>query len=357
MPWLTYMTNTYLREILVTSGAVAAAFILYQMLFWWLKRWAEKKKKFVPVILRQTIYFPGLFLMIVLSLWLTIDIASPQIEKKTLLLLRHGVKILWICAGAFLFSRLISLSGKIALRTFVTEQLMNYSHRKARTKFELIVRILNVLIFIATLSLVLMTFKSVRQVGSTLLASAGVLGLIIGFAAQKSLGALFAGVQVAIAQPIRIGDTVIVEGQYGVIGEVTLTYVVVNTWDGKRLIVPINYFLENTFENWTRSSPDIIGKMTFHADYSVPVDELREEFERLVTGSPLWDGRASNLVVISAGEKTIELRGIMSARNSGDAFDLQCLVREKMIEFMRINYPECLPKQRLVQAERIQGGA
>ncbi len=342
------------QEVFVTLSAVAGALLLYQILFYFIKRWAEKKKRFIPEILRQNIYYPGLFLMITASLWLTMQLAEKKIDRETFSILKHGLTIVWIVCCAWLVSRLIAISGKITLRRYVIEEQMNYSHRKARTKFELVERVLNVLIFIAALSLILMTFKGVRQIGSTLLASAGVLGLIIGFAAQKSLGALFAGIQIAISQPIRIGDTVVVEKEFGTIGEITLTYVVVNTWDGRRLIVPINYFLEKTFENWTRKTPDIIAKMTFHADYSLPVDAVRTEFSRLVQHSELWDGRVSGFVVIAATEKTIELRGIASSRNSGDAFNLQCMLRENLIAFVREKYPKSLPKLRIEGPEETE---
>src|SRR5690606_7437358 len=219
------------REAIVTSITVFSAFLLYHILFFFIKRWAEKKKRYIPSILKKELYYPGLFVMIIISLWFTMQLAQKQMEKDTFRLIRHGLTIAWIIFGAVLISRLISVSGKITLRRFVAEELMNYSHRKARTKFELIERILNVIIFTGALALVLMTFKNVRQIGSTLLASAGVLGLIIGIAAQKSLGALFAGIQIAISQPIRIGDVVLVEKEYGIIGEITLTYVVVNSWD------------------------------------------------------------------------------------------------------------------------------
>jgi len=192
-----------------------------------------------------------------------------------------------------------------------------------------------------------MTFDSIRQIGTTLLASAGVVGLVIGFAAQKSLGTLFAGLQIAIAQPIRIDDTVVVEEQFGTIGEITLTYVVINSWDGRRLVVPINYFLEHPFENWTRTSPEVVGKVKFYADYSLPVAEVREQFNKWLENEPLWDKRTSNFIVSNATENTIELRATMSARNSDDAFTLECRMREKLIGHIHNNFPQCLPQKRL----------
>jgi small-conductance mechanosensitive channel len=344
---LPFVTTEIPKEIIITLATLAGSFVIYQLLFFLLSQWTKKKQRFIPTLLKEDIYYPGLFLIICISLWVTLQLAVNHLSREAFTNLRHAIIIASICSWAFIVSRLVSVTGKISLRRFVADDSINYSHRKARTKFELIQRILNVLIMFATVALILMTFKSVRQIGGTLLASAGVLGLILGFAAQKSLGTLFAGVQIAISQPIRIGDIVVVEGQYGTIGEITLTYVVVNTWDGRRLVVPINFFLEKSFENWTRTSPDIIGKVTIHADYSLPVDDVRNEFNRLVKESKLWDRRSSGFVVLSAGERTIELRGTMSAKDSGDAFDLECYLRERLIAYIRDRYPGCLPKQRL----------
>jgi small-conductance mechanosensitive channel len=348
VPLFNQMSDTLRNEILITCSTLAGGLIIYQLLFFFLKRWALRKKRFIPSILDKYIYYPGLLLMIVVSLWFGLLLFENHLDQETSRLIRHLVIILAICSGAFLLTRLVTVLGKITLRKLASETETNYSHRKAKTKFELIERILSVMIFVATLSLVLMTFKGVRQIGSTLLASAGVVGLIIGIAAQKSLGALFAGIQIAISQPIRLDDVVVVENQFGTIGEITLTYVVVNTWDGRRLVVPINFFLEKSFENWTRSTAEVIGKVTVHADYSLPVSAVRAVFESWVKASPLWDGRNVGLVVINATEKTIELRGVMSARNSGDAFELECEIREKLIGFIRENYPESLPKNRVL---------
>jgi hypothetical protein len=198
------MKHDFSREVIITLSSMAGAFLIYHLLFYLLSRWTRTKQRYIPTILRETMYYPGLFLMIVISLWLTIELLRDSLSPIAERHLKHTILILWICACAFLVARLVALAGKITLRKFVTQEKHDYSHRKALTKFELIQRIMHVLLLVATLSLVLMTFKSVRQVGSTLLASAGVLGLIIGFAAQKSLGALFAGIQIAISQPIRM---------------------------------------------------------------------------------------------------------------------------------------------------------
>ena len=196
------------------------------------------------------------------------------------------------------------------------------------------------------LSLVLMSFEAVRKIGTGLLTSAGIAGIIVGFAAQKSLANLLAGFQIAFTQPIRIDDVVVVEGEFGNIEEITLTYVVVRIWDQRRLVLPINYFIEKPFQNWTRSSSEVLGTVFIYVDYTLPIEPVRAELERLATESPLWDKRVCKLHVTDAKEKTLELRALVSARDSGTAFDLRCDIREKLVDFIQKNYPDSLPKTR-----------
>jgi small-conductance mechanosensitive channel len=189
--------------------------------------------------------------------------------------------------------------------------------------------------------------------GTTILASAGVVGIVLGFAAQKSLGTLFSGIQIIVSQPIRIGDVVVVENEFGTIGEINLTFVVIQTWDGRRLIVPINYFLEKTFESWTRVSPEVISKVKIYTDYTAPIEKIRAEFKKHLEESALWDRRNADFLVTNANDKTIELRATMSAKDSATAWDLECYIREKLITYLQQNYPEALPKTRLVVNERL----
>lgn len=192
----------------------------------------------------------------------------------------------------------------------------------------------------------MLTFENVRRLGAGLLTSAGIAGIIIGFAAQRSLANLLAGFQIAFTQPIRIDDVLIVENEWGKVEEITLTYVVVRIWDQRRLVLPIHYFIETPFQNWTRTTSELIGTVFIYTDYTLPLEPLREELNRILESSPLWDKRVSVLQVTNATERTMELRALVSARNAPDAWDLRCYVREKMIEFVKANYPECLPKTR-----------
>jgi small-conductance mechanosensitive channel len=176
-----------------------------------------------------------------------------------------------------------------------------------------------------------------------------VAGVVLGFAAQKSLGTLLAGIQIAFSQPIRLDDVVIVDGQWGRVEEITLTYVVVKIWDERRLIVPITYFIDNAFQNWTRSSAQILGTVYVYADYRLPVDELRAELKRILDDNPLFDGRAWGLQVTNANESTIELRALMSAEDASKSWDLRCAVREALIRYLQMKHPDSLPRIRLEQ--------
>jgi small-conductance mechanosensitive channel len=332
---------------LITVGGL----ICYQLTFMILKRWSKKHKYFIPSVLQRQIYFPGLLLIFFIALYAALPFLGSYLHSTIYRLLAHITVVVIIFCSGFLLIRSIAAGRDIILRHYQSENPLDFTIRKARTKFQIIQRVLNFLIIIITIAAVLMTFQSIRQVGSTLLASAGVIGIVLGFAAQKSLGSLFAGIQIAISQPIRLDDVVIVEGQYGTIGEISLTYVIVKTWDGRRLVVPINYFLEKSFENWTRTSPEIVAKVKIYVDYSLPVDKLRSEFTKWLQESKLWDGRTSGLLVTDASERCLELRATMSARNSDDAFSLECMIREKLITYINEKYPFALPRSRYQLSE------
>lgn len=200
-------------------------------------------------------------------------------------------------------------------------------------------KVIIALVIVISLAIILLSFESMQKIGAGLLTGVGVGGIIIGFAAQKSLGNLLAGFQIAFTQPIRMDDVLVVEGEWGKLEEINLTYVVVNIWDKRRLVLPITYFIEKPFQNWTRTSAEILGTVFIYTDFKVPVQKLREKLTDLLTGHPLWDGKVNVLQVTDLKEQTIELRCLMSCRNSGQAFDLRCYVREEMI-----NYPKILPR-------------
>jgi small-conductance mechanosensitive channel len=211
-------------------------------------------------------------------------------------------------------------------------------------------------ITVITMSVILMSFPSVRQLGVSLLASAGLLALVVGMAARPALENLIAGLQIALTQPIKIDDVVVIEGEWGRIEEITATYVVVRIWDSRRLVVPLGYFISNPIENWTRRTADILGAVTLQVDYRVPVDEVRSELHSLLQATPLWDRRAWSLQVTNTSDTGVELRALMSARDSSEAWDLRCHIREELVRLVNERWPQSLPRLR-AEMEFQDGGS
>lgn len=259
----------------------------------------------------------------------------------------HGV-ILWIIASfGWLTVSIVSVVRDLILERHDIKAQDNLTARHIHTQTKIIGNMISIGIFVLSVAWMLMTFPSIKQVGVSLLASAGVLGVILGFAAQKTLGNFIAGIQIAIAQPIRLDDVVIVENEWGRIEEITLTYVVIRIWDMRRLVVPLSYFIDKPFENWTRVSADILGSVMIYADYTIPVDAVREELTSILNQSEFWDKKTNELQVTNTTDRTVELRALMSAPNSSIAWKLRCEVREKLLQFLQKNFPQSLPRTRV----------
>jgi small-conductance mechanosensitive channel len=256
--------------------------------------------------------------------------------------------VLLIVSLAWILIAGIRTLKRILVEQFDTSQEDNLRSRKFQTQFNILEKIIVFLVVIISIGVVLMLFENVRRIGISLFASAGVAGIIIGFAAQRLIATVIAGLQIAITQPIRIDDVVIIENEWGRIEEITLTYVVVKIWNLRRLIVPSTYFFEKPFQNWTRTSAEILGTVFIYTDYHISFDALRKELTRLLEGTPLWDKKVNVLQVTDAKEYGVEVRALMSAKDSSTAWDLRVFIREKLIEFIQKNYPESLPKTRVV---------
>ena len=240
----------------------------------------------------------------------------------------------------------LKIAGDLYLLRFRIDVDDNLLARKHVTQVRVLLRAADVLVVVVTLGAALMTFEPVRQYGVSLFASAGVAGIVAGLAARPLLSNLFAGVQLAMTQPIRIDDAVVVENEWGNIEEITSTYVVVRLWDWRRMIVPLSYFIEKPSQNWTREDSALIGSAFLYVDYGAPVGIIRDKLSEIVKASKNWDGRVINLQVTDAKERTIELRCLMSARNAGRVFDLRCEVREQLVDFLQKHHPGALPRQR-----------
>lgn len=261
---------------------------------------------------------------------------------------RTGSGLLVIGAiGSFLIQG-VRIIQEMVLSRFDITQPDNLAARKVHTQVKVLARVLYVMISVLTIASALMLFEEVRRLGTTLLASAGVVGIILGFAAQRTVANLFAGFQLALTQPIRVDDVVIVEGEWGRIEEITLTYVVVRIWDDRRLIVPLSYFIERPFQNWTRTTAEILGSVFVWVDYSVPVHELREAVRKIVESCPDWDRRFWNLQVTEATDRAVQLRVLATAADASKAWNLRCEIREKLIAHLQLHYPHCLPRVRAV---------
>ncbi|MBN2091355.1 mechanosensitive ion channel [candidate division KSB1 bacterium] len=335
------------RWISVTFLLILVVFVFYIFIHYFFKKRFLKIKFLISEIIvpfemlvkpMQFLFPPICFLIIIPFLS-----AAANIEN----LLNH-IFTIWLIIGiAWLIIRIFMILKTIILNQYKLDVKDNLVARQINTQLNIIQRVLVVIVFVLAASAILMTFEKVKEIGLSILASAGITGIIIGFAAQRSLANLIAGIQIAITQPIRIEDAVVVQNEMGWIEEITLTYVVIRIWDQRRLIVPVNYFIEHPFHNWTRTTSELLGAIYIYADYGIPIDELRRELERIVNASPLWDKRIAKIQITNATEKAIEMRALISAENSSNTWELRCLVREKLIDFIQRNYPEKLPRIRL----------
>ena len=283
-------------------------------------------------------------------LFLNIGLAFTNFNDKSSHAISKILFILIVVSLAYILIRIIQFIKEVLYVKFDVSIAENLNERRARTQVDFLQKIGTAFVIFVAIAIVLMSFERVRELGTSLLASAGIAGIIIGFAAQKSLGNLLAGFQIAFTQPMRYDDVVIVQGQYGRVEEITLTYVVVKLWDERRLILPISYFIDNSFENWTRTSSQMLGTVVLYTDFKMPIEPMREELTRLLEneGKSMWDGRVAFVQITDVTEQSMQVRVLLSALSSGLLFDLRCLVREKMIRFIIERYPECLPVKRII---------
>ncbi|MCG9972674.1 mechanosensitive ion channel family protein [Christiangramia crocea] len=327
-------------------GGIIILILTFSLAFYILRRLGKDPRNILPVNFAQKIRIPLLIFLasLIAQVAVIADIFMFETSKK---IIGHISIIGIILSIAWFLILLFKVVKKRMLRKYDVESTDNLKARKVYTQYMILENIIIFIIVILALGISLMSFDSIRSVGISLLTSAGIAGIIIGLAAQKAIGTLLAGIQIAITQPIRLDDVVIVEGEWGWIEEINLTYVVVRVWDKRRLVVPTTYFIEKTFQNWTRTSADILGTVYIYADYGLPIDAIRKEQTRLLKTTDLWDGNVNVLQVTNTTEKSVELRVLVSARNSPTAWDLRVFLREKLLEFIQKEYPEYLPKARI----------
>ncbi len=264
--------------------------------------------------------------------------------EPNILTVKH---LLLLAVSSWILIEIVNILKKRLLRQFDISGEDNLRSRKFYTQINILEKVVVFVILIVTVGLMMLSIDSIREIGIGIFASAGVVGIIVGLSAQKIVGAILAGIQIAISQPFRIDDAVVVENEWGWIEEINLTYIVVRIWDKRRLVLPSSYFLEKPFQNWTRTTADILGTVFIYTDYTISVDAVREELDRILDGCELWDGNVKVVQVTDSKDNYMETRILVSAKNSPTAWDLRVYVREKMIDFIQKNYPESLPKTRV----------
>ncbi|MBU1850753.1 MAG: mechanosensitive ion channel family protein [Nanoarchaeota archaeon] len=292
-------------------------------------------KLILPIVIFLLILIIYLFFPSIVNL----DNSVKQIFKKILM------GILFLVAG-LIINKVFNILIKREMNKFDIEKKDNLKERKTHTQMKYLKTVINIIITLVSLALALRQFESMKQLSTGILASAGVIGIMVAFSAQKLFANILAGFVIAFSQPIRIDDVVIVEGEWGHIEEINTTNVIVKVWDQRRIVLPITYFVEKPFQNWTKTSADIWGTTDFYVDYNMPVEEMRTELGKILKSTKLWDGKINSLQVTDLNEKTMKVRALMSAKDSSEAWDLRCYVREKMINFMQEKYPDKLPKIR-----------
>jgi small-conductance mechanosensitive channel len=336
----------------IIIAALAIALVIHRVFFTLSERVLRRTKRPTASSLLRYSHQPAKALFAILALFLVLPSLPIPIEMKSSL--ERVLALTFTGAMGWLAFKLTWVINDVVAYKHDITAADNLLAREVMTRVGVMQRILAASIAVITVCLVLMSIPSIRQIGVALFASAGIAGIVGGLAARPALTNLIAGVQLALTQPIRIDDVVIVEGEWGWIEEIRVTFVVVRIWDLRRLVVPLSYFIERPFQNWTRKKADILGTVFLYVDYTVPVQRVRDELHNILQADDLWDGDVWGLQVTDATDRSVELRALMGARNSGDAWNLRCNVREQLIDFLHREYPGSLPRLRAELPEKLE---
>lgn len=341
MPWLQIVVQTLLALLIVLIFHATGTRLL------------ERLTENFPFTRRLVRYAnrTGRFIVFLLLLQVILRNASDLLAGISIL--RHLNALALYGAFTWFGVRCINAVADTIVELNPVDAPDNLQARRIQTQAKVLARALTVLIIMIGTGLAMTTLPLLRQIGTSLLASAGVAGLVIGFAARPVLTNLLAGIQLALTQPIRLEDVVIVEKEWGHIEEITGTYVVVRIWDQRRMVVPLQWFIEHPFQNWTRTSSEILGTVNLWVDYQLPLDPIRKEVERLCYLAPEWDQRVCVVQVVDANERAMQIRILVSAADAGKSWDLRCKIREGTIDFIQREYPDCLPRVRADIFEQI----
>ncbi len=336
------------RPLLWSAGilvvAIAAAYVARAIVFWALKRFDRRKGDVVGHSLVKHGKGPTRWIFPLLAILCVLP--GLPLPHNLMSALEHITGIGLIAAIAWLAILLVDVTSDVLSDRYRIDVADNLMARRVQTQFQVLHHIVVVLVAVIAVSVMLMTFPAINHIGMSVLASAGLASLVVGMAMKGTLENLIAGVQIAFTQPFRMGDAVVIEGEWGWIEEIGTMFVVVRIWDLRRLVLPLSYFLQHSFQNWTRTSAELLGYTYLYTDYTVPVDAVRAELRRICESTALWGGKVCGVQVSDSDRYTMQLRALMDARNSGDAWDLRCLVREKLIDFLQKNYPGSLPRYR-----------
>jgi small-conductance mechanosensitive channel len=328
----------------VLLGGLMLGLVARFLLFGALRRYGRRADAVVARSVAQHLRAPSAWFLPVLAVSLLLPLV--QLPPRGFEVLRRLVEFTLILSFAWGVIRTLDVFQDLVQVRYQLGSADNLRVRKLFTQLQFLKKLAASLVAFVAVGLVLMSFETVRRLGTGLLTSAGIASVIIGFAAQRSISNLLAGFQIAFTQPIRIDDVLVVEGEWGRVEEITFTYVVLNIWDERRLVLPLNYFIEKPFQNWTRTNSQLTGTVFLQTDYTVPVEALRAELRRLLEAHPLWDQRVGVLQVTDSKERTLELRALVSAANAGALWDLRCAVREQLVTFLQQQHPGSLPRTR-----------
>jgi len=328
-------------------GAGIVALLLYSAILALVRRALGERRPFLRTVLRAT---KGPTRLALLLVALAIALPATPLTGDTQADLARLLALATICLLGWAAASVLHIAADLYLLRFRIDVADNLLARKHVTQVRVLLRAFDVVIALVTVGFALMTFDAVRQFGVTLFASAGVAGIIAGLASRPVLTNFLAGVQIAVAQPIRIDDAVIVENEWGNVEEITFSYVVVRLWDWRRMVVPLSYFIEKPFQNWTRTGGELIGTVLLYVDPTTPVQKIREKLNEIAAQSKLWNGKVVNLQVSDCSETTMQLRALVSANSAPAVWDLRCEVREKLIDFLQREYPSALPRRRYEKA-------
>ena len=336
------------RDLLWSAGVLAAAagvaLLVRLEAFSTLRRLTRRRGELLGQSLVKHGQRPSRWILPLVAVLVTLP--GLPLPHDLLAVLEHIAGLGLIGCVAWLCIILIAVTADILAGRYRVDVSDNLVARRIQTQFQMVRRIAVILVTVLSVAVGLMTFPAIKHIGISILASAGVASLVVGMAMKDTLANIIAGVQIAFAQPFRMGDAVVIEGEWGWIEEIGSMYVVVRLWDLRRLVLPLMYFLEHPFQNWTRTSADLLAYSYIYTDYTVPVEIVRQEFRRVLESTPLWNRRVCVLQVSDSDRYTMQLRALMDVRNSSDAWDLRCLVRERLIDFLQKNYPGSLPRYR-----------